>query len=113
MFEDEGVEDLLIVVDLLLSDSDRFKQRAGAEFLAGLLRGTSQLIPLRSITIRHTRFRFETLAETAVHSIMVLDKHTFGPVFHSNQTGHYLILGESVCGEVSPKMSLLRSLNPN
>lgn len=39
MFGNEGLDDLLAVVDPLLSDADKFKQRAGAEFLTGLLRG--------------------------------------------------------------------------
>jgi proteasome activator subunit 4 len=39
MLEHEGLEQLLGVIDPLLSEPDRFKQRAGAELLAGLLRG--------------------------------------------------------------------------
>jgi hypothetical protein len=56
MFEHEILDDILKTIDPLLSDSDKFKQRAGgvflelllcacrsphsaAEFLAGLLRG--------------------------------------------------------------------------
>ncbi|KAJ7293229.1 hypothetical protein C8J57DRAFT_19449 [Mycena rebaudengoi] len=40
MFEHEILDDILKTIDPLLSDSDKFKQRAGAEFLAGLLRGS-------------------------------------------------------------------------
>jgi hypothetical protein len=56
MFEHEVLDDILKTIDPLLSDSDKFKQRAGgvfcfhffvpvpypasAEFLAGLWRGT-------------------------------------------------------------------------
>lgn len=39
MFEHEVLDDILAVSDPLLLDPDKFKQRAGAEFLAGLLRG--------------------------------------------------------------------------
>ncbi|KAJ7596682.1 hypothetical protein C8J56DRAFT_918063 [Mycena floridula] len=39
MFEHELLEPLLPVIDPLLSETDKFKQRAGGEFLAGLLRG--------------------------------------------------------------------------
>jgi hypothetical protein len=39
MFEVEVVSGLLGVLDPLLSDSDKFKQLAGAEILTGLLRG--------------------------------------------------------------------------
>ena len=39
MFEGEKLDELLNVVDLLVRDTDKFKQRAAAEFLAGLLRG--------------------------------------------------------------------------
>ncbi|KAJ7785950.1 hypothetical protein B0H16DRAFT_1488659 [Mycena metata] len=40
MFEHEVLDDILKTIDPLLSDSDKFKQRAGAEFLAGLWRGS-------------------------------------------------------------------------
>jgi proteasome activator subunit 4 len=40
MFEHEVLDNILAVIDPLLSDPDKFKQRAGAEFLTGLLRGT-------------------------------------------------------------------------
>ncbi|KAJ6519492.1 hypothetical protein C8R45DRAFT_852433 [Mycena sanguinolenta] len=40
MFEGHILDDILKVIDPLLSDSDKFKQRAGAEFLAGLWRGS-------------------------------------------------------------------------
>lgn len=39
MFEGEKLNELLNVIDLLVRDTDKFKQRAAAEFLAGLLRG--------------------------------------------------------------------------
>ncbi|KAE9410730.1 ARM repeat-containing protein [Gymnopus androsaceus JB14] len=39
-FEGDGLDKLLEVIDPLLSDSDKFKQRAGGEFLTGLLRGS-------------------------------------------------------------------------
>ncbi|KAI0961210.1 hypothetical protein AcV7_000369 [Taiwanofungus camphoratus] len=39
MFEHEKLETMLAAIDPLLLDPDRFKQRAGAEMLAGLLRG--------------------------------------------------------------------------
>ncbi|KAF7339947.1 hypothetical protein MVEN_01912400 [Mycena venus] len=40
MFEHEVLDDILKIIDPLLSDPDKFKQRAGAEFLAGLWRGS-------------------------------------------------------------------------
>ncbi|KAJ7129977.1 hypothetical protein C8R43DRAFT_1025251 [Mycena crocata] len=40
MFEHEILDEILKTIDPLLSDSDKFKQRAGAEFLAGLWRGS-------------------------------------------------------------------------
>ncbi|KAF5384731.1 hypothetical protein D9757_006213 [Collybiopsis confluens] len=39
-FEEDGLDRLLGVIDPLLSDSDKFKQRAGGEVLTGLLRGS-------------------------------------------------------------------------
>lgn len=39
MQEREGLDDILAAIDPLLSDSDKFKQRGGAEILAGVLRG--------------------------------------------------------------------------
>lgn len=41
MFEGNKLDELLSVVDTLLWDPDKYKQRAAAEFLAGLLRGKS------------------------------------------------------------------------
>ncbi|KAH9487094.1 Proteasome activator complex subunit 4 [Psilocybe cubensis] len=40
IFGNDGLEDILAVVDPLLSDADKYKQRAGAEILAGILRGS-------------------------------------------------------------------------
>ncbi|KAJ3798132.1 hypothetical protein GGU11DRAFT_782291 [Lentinula aff. detonsa] len=39
-FETNGLETLLAVIDPLLCDSDKFKQRAGGEVLTGLVRGS-------------------------------------------------------------------------
>jgi hypothetical protein len=41
MFESDKLEDLLNVLDPLLGESDKFKQRGAAEILAGLMRGKS------------------------------------------------------------------------
>jgi proteasome activator subunit 4 len=43
MVEGDKLEELLNVVDPLLEESDRFKQRSAAEMLAGLLRGKRNL----------------------------------------------------------------------
>jgi|ERR1700691_2715900 hypothetical protein len=42
MLESEKLEELLDVLDPLLEEPDRFKQRGAAEILAGLLRGKCQ-----------------------------------------------------------------------
>lgn len=39
MFEDEKLQAILDTIDPLLADNDRYKQRSGAELLAGLSRG--------------------------------------------------------------------------
>ena len=39
MFEHEKLQTILDTIDPLLADSDRYKQRSGAELLAGLSRG--------------------------------------------------------------------------
>jgi len=39
MFGGEVLEGLLVILDPILSDTDKFKQRTGAEVLTGLLRG--------------------------------------------------------------------------
>lgn len=44
-FEDRHLDTILDSIDPLLTDSDRFKQRAGAEILVGLLRGMTPCIP--------------------------------------------------------------------
>ena len=38
-FGDEGLDNFLKVIDSLLFESDKFKQRAGAEILSGIMRG--------------------------------------------------------------------------
>ncbi|OCH96671.1 ARM repeat-containing protein [Obba rivulosa] len=40
MFEAQKIETMTNVIETMLADSDRFKQRAGAEILAGILRGS-------------------------------------------------------------------------
>lgn len=44
-FEDRHLDTILKSIDPLLTDPDRFKQRAGAEVLVGLLRGIIQRVP--------------------------------------------------------------------
>jgi len=39
MFGDEGLDEILLVIEPLLFDSDKYRQRAGAEILSGILRG--------------------------------------------------------------------------
>ena len=39
MFGDEVLDEILLVIEPLLVDSDKYKQRAGAEILSGILRG--------------------------------------------------------------------------
>jgi proteasome activator subunit 4 len=39
MFGDESLDEIFLVVEPLLADSDKYKQRAGAEILSGVLRG--------------------------------------------------------------------------
>jgi proteasome activator subunit 4 len=43
MLESNKLEELLTVLDPLLQEPDRFKQRGAAEILAGLLRGKCKL----------------------------------------------------------------------
>ncbi|KDR84826.1 hypothetical protein GALMADRAFT_233236 [Galerina marginata CBS 339.88] len=45
MFGDNGLDDILEVVDPLLFDTDKYKQRAGAEILCGVLRGSKHWPP--------------------------------------------------------------------
>ncbi len=42
MFEHEKLQVILDTIDPLLADSDRYKQRSGAELLAGLSRGEEE-----------------------------------------------------------------------
>ncbi|KAL6304169.1 ARM repeat-containing protein [Sparassis latifolia] len=48
MFEHEALDAMLSVIDPLLMDVDRFKQRSGAEMLTGLLRGSKHWPKRRS-----------------------------------------------------------------
>ncbi|CAA7258771.1 unnamed protein product [Cyclocybe aegerita] len=45
VFGDSGLDEILAVVDPLLFDSDKYKQRAGAEILCGILRGAKHWPP--------------------------------------------------------------------
>ena len=53
MFQYEFLELMLPTVELLLRDTDRFKQRAGTEMLIGLLRGVWQSLFWRIVLKRH------------------------------------------------------------
>jgi len=44
-FDDEFLEDVVTIIDPLVTESDRYKQRAGAEVLAGFLRGSKNWSP--------------------------------------------------------------------
>ena len=39
MFAEQGLDKIFLVIEPLLVDSDKYKQRAGAEILSGILRG--------------------------------------------------------------------------
>ena len=64
MFDDQGLDGLLAVIDTLLSDSDRFQQRSCFELLAGVLRGRANNLTFQP---GHDGIdlRIETLAKTA------------------------------------------------
>lgn len=64
MFENEQLQAILDTIDPLLADGDRYKQRSGAELLAGLSRGMLRattcsavfnLPQVRSIGLSNTR----------------------------------------------------------
>lgn len=63
MFEDKQLDEILAVIEPLLMDPDRFKQRAGAELLAGLLRGKLVCKVKLSFNLKDLYSRLETLAE--------------------------------------------------
>ncbi|KAF8807254.1 hypothetical protein BYT27DRAFT_7189352 [Phlegmacium glaucopus] len=48
MFGDEGLDGILLVIEPLLFDSDKYRQRAGAEILSGILRGSKHWPPKAS-----------------------------------------------------------------
>lgn len=60
MFEGKKLDEFLSVIDTLLWEPDKYKQRAAAEFLAGLLRGKlgSEYQWIKS----YVGYRVETLA---------------------------------------------------
>ena len=53
-FEEAQLPEILAIIEPLLTDSDRYKQRAGAEIFSGLLRG------VQNVQIDHPLFT-ETL----------------------------------------------------
>ena len=60
MFEQEKLQTILDTIDPLLADGDRYKQRSGAELLAGLSRGEDNVLHY-DIMLRY--HRLEALAE--------------------------------------------------
>lgn len=78
IFQHEFLELILPAIEPLLKDSDRFKQRAGAEMVIGLLRGSSLKVLL--YVILNCGARFEALAEAMARPVMGL--------VHVSDTGH-------------------------
>lgn len=61
MFEHEKLQAVLDTIDPLLADGDRYKQRSGAELLAGLSRGQGALFCTNNVML--TQRRLKTLAQ--------------------------------------------------
>jgi hypothetical protein len=77
MFLHDNFQMLLDAIDPLLSDTDKFKQCAGAELLAGLLRGMYYRKVLLNC-LPTLSYRLKALVFAIVAQIMGLDDVSFG-----------------------------------
>lgn len=93
MFEHEKLQAILDTIDPLLADSDRYKQRSGAELLAGLSRGKEE--PQRKpIVMSLNSDRLKALAQATCGLLVVMDHRSSRPHLWTNEAGHDFILGE-------------------
>lgn len=100
-FGETILDDITEVVDPLLLETEKHKQRAGAEILAGILRGKfsfkgALLKPAYRIS---ENYRVETLDYTIAEEAMVVDNCQARSHCGSNQAGNDLIMGISISGK--------------
>jgi hypothetical protein len=61
------------IIDPLLFDTDKYKQRAGAEILTGILRGGLPFAALLARRCIPEKYRVEALDCTILEEVMVVD----------------------------------------
>ena len=81
-------------MDPLVTDADKFKQRAGAEMLSGLLRGTVLYVRARRPHCTHTHHRLKELAPPHHQSDMGLGPRSYGQDLRPDQARHGDNLGD-------------------
>ena len=84
MSQGAGFENILNSAEQLLWDTDRFKQRAGAEMLAGVTRGIATLALIKLSWLSYCHYRCEELAKATLRPAMVLDNFAFRPPIHNH-----------------------------
>lgn len=72
MFGDERLDEIFLVIEPLLVDSDKYKQRAGAEILSGVLRG-EQFVSSRVSWSGLKATRFKALASRGFQQTLGVD----------------------------------------
>jgi hypothetical protein len=76
MFEHQILDALLTVVEPLIMDTDRFRQRSAVEILAGLLRG-AQYFCQRGHCRTTGRYRFQALVKAMVRQTLAARNWAF------------------------------------
>ena len=86
MFEHEKLQVILDTIDPLLADGDRYKQRSGAELLAGLSRGEEEVSFTAHREVILNFSRREALAQAACGPFMGMDHRSSRPYLRPNET---------------------------
>ena len=76
ILEYQDLENIFSAIDASLSDADKFSQRAGAEMLAGVLRGLFTLLVLPTMADWLFHLRVKALAKIDVKPCMGLDSQS-------------------------------------
>lgn len=67
MFQGEALDEILEVMEPLIFDTDKYKQRAGGEIFSGLIRGLFLFYQDPYRFLKRVVYRLETLAQNILY----------------------------------------------